>query len=101
MTPHYKFKTTKNNGSYFPIMILLVVMVSAALAFTTPQEPKKYKIEMTLEEINALVYCLEQSNAPAATSNNLIKIIVGQVNPVIQAEQKKIQDSINKAAKKN
>lgn len=82
----------------WPIMLLLVALLGA---WGMPKEdPKKYKIELTLDEINAMVYCLEQSQAPSITTTNLIKIISSQVNPVLQAEQKKLQDSLNKKTEK-
>jgi hypothetical protein len=75
---------------------LLILAIFSTIVITSYVEPeKKYKFEMTLDEINATVSCLEQSNAPASTANAIIKIIASQVNPQLQAD-KKIADSLNK-----
>jgi hypothetical protein len=47
-----------------------------------------------------LISCLEQSQAPAVTVNAIIKLVAEQINPQLQAEQKKIQDSLDKSKPK-
>jgi len=87
-----KEKRAGNSGLLWLFIIGTGIM--ALVGFSQPPQ-KKYKIEMTIEEINATVGCLEQSNAPASTANAIIKLIANQVNPQLQAEQK-ITDSLNK-----
>ena len=98
--PYISFKKQRrDNKGYFPIMVVLIIAVSILLSFGTKQE-KKYRLEVTLEEANALVSCLEQSQAPAVTVNAIIKLVAGQINPQLQAEQKKVQDSLDKSKPK-
>jgi hypothetical protein len=78
----------------------LIVITTVVLSFQNPPEPKKYKFEMTLQDINTMIYCIEQSAAPAQSANMIIKEIASQVNPQLAEDQKKIQDSINKAKPK-
>lgn len=84
-------------GMGFIVLITSFILV-AFVKEEKPQE-KTYKFEMTLDQINSTIYCLQQSNAPAVTTNAIISLISSQVNPVLQAEQKKIQDSLDKAKK--
>ena len=88
----------KRAGNTGLAIILLILSGIGWIIVASPEQEKKYKIEMTLDEINATVGCLEQSNAPASTANAIIKIIASQVNPQLQAE-KKITDSLNKKSK--
>ena len=93
-------KETVKNGKLVGWVVMFIVIGFMGGA-VMPDKQKKYKVEMTLEEINSLVYCLQQSNAPSVTTNALINIITTQVNPILQQEQKKITDSLNKLTPKN
>ncbi len=93
------YKNSKRETkSYFGFIIMCGILLSATFiisAFQKPQE-KTYKLEVTLEQANSLVGCLEQSQAPAVTVNALIKMVASQINPQLAAEQKKVQDSLDK-----
>lgn len=58
---------------------------------------KKYKVELTFQEWYEVVQCLKQTNSPAAIANKYIDAIGLQVDPLYQLDQKKLQDSLNKA----
>jgi putative exporter of polyketide antibiotics len=98
------YKNTKReNKSFFGFIVMIAILVSATFiisAFQIPKQEKKYRLEVTLEQTNALISCLEQSQAPAVTVNAIIKLVAEQINPQLQAEQKKIQDSLDKSKPK-
>jgi len=99
---HIVHNKKKNPFKEFLGMAFIVLVTSGMLvAFVKGRKPeeKTYKIEMTLEQINATIYCLQQSNAPSVNTNTIINLITSQVNPVLQAENKKAQDSLDKAKK--
>jgi type II secretory pathway component PulM len=102
MIINLKKQDRENKGIFYRVIALGVITTAiiALGAWDSPVQEKTYKIEVTLEQANALVSCMEQSQAPAVTVNALIKLIASQVNPQLAAEQKKIQDSVDKSKPK-
>ena len=103
MTPIISLnKTEKPRKGFFGTVLIIAILLATTFIMASFQQPqeKTYKLEVTLEQANALVSCMEQSQAPAVTVNALIKLVAGQINPQLQAEQKKIQDSIDKSKPK-
>ena len=93
-------KSKKRNTSGFAIYwaLFLIPTIVVASFVSQNQEPKKYKIELTLDEVNNTLFSLENSSAPHNVVTSLIKNIADQVNKQL-AEDKKTTDSLNK--KKN
>lgn len=79
--------------AWVSIFIVIAIVVSFA-----PQEQKKYRIDLTLDEINNTIYSLENSSAPHNIVVPLIKNIADQANKQLAVE-KQISDSSSK--KKN
>jgi type II secretory pathway component PulM len=99
-TPIIKINSARETKGFFYRVVALGLITTVIImlgAWNSPKQEKTYKIEVTLEQANALVSCMEQSQAPAVTVNALIKLVAGQINPQLAAEQKKIQDSIDKS----
>jgi uncharacterized membrane protein len=89
-------------GSFFS-MVLTVGLVAfgiAIIAATSKQEEKKYKVELTVQEWSIVLEVIDKSTAPHTTVISASKAIIDQVQPLLQAEQKRVQDSINKAKPK-
>ncbi len=95
-------KKNKRNGSYFPLMGLLMLVVVGMLAFGIKEEPKKYKVEMTLEEWSKFTMEVGKARDYLRASNIDLKFvfptdsvlqsfqikIASQINPVLAAEAK-------------
>lgn len=74
---------------------LTIVFAALALMAFAPED-KKYKVELTMQEAQATINALSQSNAPHYHVSYLEQLIVGQVNAQI-AEDARIADSVAKA----
>ena len=78
---------------------LITTAIIALGAWNSPTQEKTYPVSQTLKFWQVTVDCLKQSNAPSATTNQLIDEISKQIDPILQAEQK-VADSINKSKPK-
>src|SRR4249920_2964294 len=88
----------KETKSYFGAVLLIAILLSTTFvmaAFMGKQQEPTYSVKQTLKFWQATVECLKQSNAPSATTNQLIDEISKQIDPILQQEAK-IQDSLNK-----
>lgn len=92
-------KASLNKGAGCLYWFILFIGIAAVFSFS-PQQ-KRYRVDATLQEWNEVIISMQQSNAPSITTNRLINIITSQIEPVLQSEQKALQDSLNKAKPKN
>ena len=89
----------KETKSYFGAVLLIAILLSTTFvmaAFMGKKQEPTYTIKATLKFWQVTVDCLKQSNAPSATTNQLIDEISKQIDPILQQEQK-VADSINKS----
>jgi len=94
-------KQERENKGFFGLVVMIAILISATFvmaAFQKPPQEKTYPVSQTLKFWQVTVDCLKQSNAPSATTNALIDEIGKQIDPILQAEQKKA-DSISKSVK--
>ena len=92
-------KINSDGKSFWYWVLFLALITTGIFSFGVMKEQEKtYKLNVTLQQVNGMIGCLEQSQAPAVTVNALIKLIADQINPQLAAEQK-IADSLNKKAK--
>lgn len=68
------------------VFMLSIFGLVAAWASPNNNPEKKYKVEVTLQEANALLYCLDKSNAEHLTVSVLSKLITDQVNAQIKTD---------------
>jgi len=91
-------KQEREHKGFFGLVVMIAILISATFvmaAFQKPPQEKTYPVSQTLKFWQVTVDCLKQSNAPSATTNQLIDEISKQIDPILQNEAK-IQDSLNK-----
>jgi len=54
-------------------------------------------VELTIQDWSAILEVIDKSNSPHTTVMAASKAIVDQIQPLYQAEQKRIQDSVEKS----
>ncbi len=86
----------KLNNTGLGCLYWFIVFAGVIIFFSFSPSQKRYKAEFTLQEWDEIILCLQQSNAPSVQTNKLINGITSQINPVLQFEQKQLQDSLNK-----
>ena len=89
----------KNNGFFGSVMLIaLLVMGIGAIAAFNPNKPaeKSYPVSFTVGEWDVVIDALDKSQAAHATVVSIQKAITNQVKPLFEAEQKRLQDSVNK-----
>jgi len=94
--PIIKINAARETKGFFIRVCFLGLATLGLLAFSmrSPAD-KTYKVELTLKGWQVAVDCLKQSQAPSATTNQLIDEISKQIQPILDSEQH-IADSINK-----
>jgi len=95
-------KQERENRGFFGFIVMCAILFSTTIIMGMVMKPqeKTYKVELTLKGWQVAVDCLKQSQAPSATTNQLIDEISKQIDPILQQEQK-VQDSINKLKTKS
>jgi hypothetical protein len=88
-------KQQRESKGYFGLIVMCAILFSTTIIMVMKPQEKTYKVELTLKGWQVTVDCLKQSNAPSATTNQLIDEISKQIDPILQNEAK-IQDSLNK-----
>ncbi len=88
--------------TFFNTVLLIGLLVGATFimaAFMGKQEEKKYPVNLTIQEWNVVLSVIDNSNSPHQTVMAASKAIIDQIKVPYEADQKKIQDSLNKAPK--
>ncbi len=94
----------KENGwvgliTRFAALIFAATVVISFIVPHPPKEEKKYPVNLTIQEWNVVLGVIDNSNSPHQTVMAASKAIVDQIKVPYEADQKKIQDSLNKAQK--
>ena len=101
MSKIVNFNKPKKSASLWNSVLLLglITMGIGAIAAFNPDKPaeKSYPVSFTVGEWDIVIDALNQSHAPHATVLSIQKAITTQVKPLYEAEQKRLQDSVNKA----
>lgn len=91
----------RETRSYFGFVIMCAMLLSATFiisAFQKPEE-KTYPVKLTIQEWNVVLSVIDNSNSPHQTVVAASKAIVEQIKVPYEADQKKLQDSVNKIQK--
>ena len=97
-SPIIKINSAREQKGFFYRVVALgltTIIILGLGAWNSPKQEKTYPVSQTLKFWQVTVDCLKQSQAPSATTNQLIDEISKQIDPILQQEQK-VQDSINK-----
>lgn len=71
------------------IIMKKTILILVCLAAVSFQPEKKYKFEFNLNELNAIMYAIDQSNAPHATVKQVQDLITKQYQSQVDTLKKK------------
>lgn len=80
---------------------VLIGLTSTIMAAISQPEEKKYRIDVTLNEANALLYCLDKSTAEHTTVAALSKLIADQINAQIKIDDSLSRKKLNEKPKQD